>query len=236
MVDLHESLHPTGAVPPLPVSELAARVAVRRKRRRMATAGLVVGIVGGAAFAVNSIPGPQANTATVADGAETTLVEESGPTSTTIAPVDESDERTDIERDDVPSGPDESTADGKAPSTTSTGQASSSTKETGGTSGQNEEEVLSTTPGIRTETATTSSWEDGYCMQIDVFTDAETAVAWQVVMDLRGDVAELWNATATKAGRDLTVFSGESGYNTNVSAGAATSFGACVDLYSGEEP
>jgi len=262
MVDLRESLQPAGSATPLPISEIAAR-AGRRRRRRLATitTAALLAMAGTATLIVNSVP--RSNTAVVADAAEPapSTMDEPGPTdgadtspATTGPAATEADsddaipdettpgttaEEDTVSADTASTGPDRSTGD----SASSTGADPSETDgldspdsnpadiDTGdlGTGGE-----PSTTPGLRTETTTTSQWEDGYCVEIEVNNEGETAArAWQVVLDLDGTIATLWSASIDDSTDGRFVFSGVAGYNATLDAGALTTFGACLDLEAG---
>ncbi len=109
MVDLHDSLRPTGSVPPLPVSEIATRGRRRKRRRLASTTGMAVATLGIAAFAISSLPRSSGETVTVADVAEDAPVDSEGnpageiedgdgdgqPSVATSTPVTDEGDRTD---------------------------------------------------------------------------------------------------------------------------------------------
>ena len=238
MVDLQRSLRPNDTIPPLPVSELAARAAGRKKRKRVATSGLVLGCVGVAVLAFANLPRSSTNTATVADGTEITAVDRPAPEATTEPTTAESsatESPAGDQQDSAPPTAETEAVDEPTPTVTavppSTDSADQAELDNYGLDGSGP--APSTTPGITTETTTTSSWEDGYCMQVTVINEGDKPVTWQVVLHLGGDIAELWNAAATSyegdLDGDLVVFSGKADYNTALQAGETTSFGTCVD-------
>lgn len=226
MVDLHDSLRPTGAAPPLPVSEIASRGKRRKRRRAISTAGLAVVTMSIAAIAISSLPGSSAETVTVADESadeptdRTTVVPATiADTTTTTAAI----ATTDAVTADSGLGPVGAGVGGG-----SDGVGASTESSTSLTDGGAANHPM-TTPGIRTSTTITSQWDDGYCMQIEVINDTVDQDSWQVGLDLDGTIATLWNATVGETGPGTFVFSGLEDYNVTILAGAVTSFGACVD-------
>ena len=233
MVDLHDVLRPTEVVTPLPVSEIAGR-ARRRRRRRLATVTATLTLtLGTAALAVGSSLPPPDGAVTVADGAATpdvvgsdaavpdqTAADGDGgqPSSSVTVPPAETVTSSRTPIDDRPP----TSSSGSAP----TGPDATASTTTGAASG----DPLATTPGLQTSTTITSEWEDGYCLAVEVINEATTPVVWRVVFDLDGSIASLWNATAVDVDGGSAAFTGLEGYNTSIAPGAATSFGACVDV------
>lgn len=234
MVDLHDSLRPTGTVSPLPVSEIVTRAKRRKRRRQISATGLAVATMGIAGFAISVVPWTPTETATVADGGEAFL------TDPPEASTDDSSIREDSAEDSVDqpttSRPPTSAGDETTPSSVEAEPETSSTvpsdTQSEGTASEDTASAQSrpvTTPGIRTNSTTTSEWEDGYCVQIDVVNDGPDRRTWQVVLDPDGTVNTLWNATVVEASAGTFVFMGIGGYNDTIQPGASTSFGTCID-------
>ncbi len=254
MVDLHDSLRPTGTAPPLPVSEIATRGRRRKRRRLVSTTGLAVATIGVAAFAISSLPRSSAETVTVADVADDGQAESADtpaddgadrpPESTTVPPSADGDPSespttaatatsTDPTANDEPPAGDADETSGSMedtdPTTASTTQADTASEEA-----ESAEPHPMTTPGIRTSIITTSEWEDGYCIQVTVGSDTVNQNGWQVAFDLDGTIATTWNATVVEASSGTFVFSGLDGYNADIRSGSETSFGTCVDTNVGD--
>lgn len=242
MVDLRESLKPAGTASPPPVSEIAAKVQIRKRRKRVSAAGALVATMGIAVFAISTIPEQKTNTATVADGGETeTIPASSLPDDRTGSDVDNpvisvpaTDEHDGPSPTDEPAGS-KSSASSEAVETDTTSDLSQGSEPGTGSTNETTEDSLPvepdpvTTPGIRIKTTTTSEWAGGRCIQMEITNDADTALDWQVVLDLGGEIDTLWNAAADKTDSGLFIFSGLDEYNSVVQPGATTSFGACVD-------
>ncbi len=257
MVDLRESLRPAGSANPLPISEIAAR-AGRRRRRRLATvtAAALLATAGSAALIINTLP--RSNAAIVADAAEPTpsttdrpepasgteaTPPTTGPAATEAAPDAGADNGPEdagpTEADpagDNPADaePEQATDTGPEPTDTESPGIDRADTEPGDPETGSENAEPLTTPGLRTETTTTSRWEDGYCVEIEVNNEGETtARTWQVVLDLDGRIATLWSAAVDDSVDGRFVFSGVDGYNAVLDAGALTTFGACLDVEAG---
>lgn len=229
MVDLHESFRPANTTAPLPLDELAARVRRRKRRRRASAAGLAVVTVAVAALAVAQLPDSPSETVTVADGIVAEEVERSTG--------EVADQPSDPPREPTTSTDgDRSTDSLDRSSPTAPPEATPSTGSTNAPAGSDAAVVPLgephplTTPGLRTSAEPTSEWHDGYCVQIEVVNDTGEDVAWQVGLDLGGTIDALWNASAEDVGSGTYLFSGDGDHNATVAAGAATSFGTCVDL------
>ncbi|MEM9134340.1 MAG: cellulose binding domain-containing protein [Actinomycetota bacterium] len=213
MVDLREALRPEPTETAPPLADIAARARRRRRRRHQARAGagalaLVALLVGYGAF-----PRSSSNLTTVADPAvdpPTAATTPDGSPDRTAAPSVPTSR---------PVGGDEA-PDGAAPS------AEPGAGDADGTDGDGERPV--TTPGIATTSVTTSSWEGGYCLQIEVVNETSAQQRWQVVLDEGGSVAEVWNAEVEEVD-DVLVFTGEEGFNPTVDPSSSTGFGACID-------
>lgn len=221
MVDLDQSLRPIATVAPPPVSEIVARVEKRKRRRQISMTGLVVATTCVAAVAIIRLPDPSSSTAAVAD------IDESTSTTADVVVAEATDPP-----DTTPSTSSStaSVADSSTPTQTPTQtQTPSTAPEPGrGTSVPGAAGPV-TSPGIRTDATTTSQWATGYCKQFEVINDGSDQTRWQVVLELNGTIAELWNAAAVDIGGGTYVISGAEGYNTIVEPGSITSFGTCVD-------
>lgn len=171
-----------------------------------------------AAIAISNLPGSSAETVTVADESTDEPTDQTTAVPTTIADTT------------TPTAADV-TADADTIATTGTDRTdttASTTSSTSLTDGGGPNHPM-TTPGIRTSETITSQWDDGYCVQIEVINDSTDQDSWQVVLDLDGTIATLWNATVSETSPGTFAFSGLEGYNATILAGAVTSFGACVD-------
>ncbi|MGH1492269.1 MAG: cellulose binding domain-containing protein [Acidimicrobiales bacterium] len=234
MVDLHDSLRPSGAAPPLPVSEIAARGKRRKRRRIISTAGVAAATLSIAAIAISSLPRSSAETVTVADESSDETTDQTTALPTTIASTINTDTTTTTATTTTPDTT-TTTADSADTDADSVGGGTDDTESTTSTEsstslsdGGAEDHPL-TTPGIRTSTTITSQWEDGYCMQIEVINETVDRDSWEVGLDLDGTIATLWNATVFEMSSGTFVFSGLEDYNVTIQAGAVTSFGACID-------
>jgi endoglucanase len=88
---------------------------------------------------------------------------------------------------------------------------------------------VSLVAGIVATSTTTSSWDDGYCVEVRVENTTAAPADWKVRYALEGTIATLWSATADGQGDGVVVFTGEEGYNRQLAPGASTTFGTCVD-------
>jgi cellulase/cellobiase CelA1 len=204
------------------MGEIASR-AMRRRRRRMArVVGLSVGVVSFGLVAAVAFAGGSPDT----DISTVSVAERPPERATTTSTADDSSARpasSQIPVETLPPDPDlpaatasVTTHEAGAPTTGTT--LPSTTTAT----------LATTTPGIRTTSTTTSAWEDGYCIRVRVDNDGSEAVAWQVVIELDGTIATLWNATAAPGDGASTIFTG-SDWNAVLDPGALTTFGLCVD-------
>jgi cellulase/cellobiase CelA1 len=89
--------------------------------------------------------------------------------------------------------------------------------------------LVSLVDGIVATSTTTSSWEDGYCVEVRVENTTAASADWRVRYALAGSIATLWSATADDQGDGVVVFTGEEDYNRRLAPGASTTFGTCVD-------
>ncbi len=226
MVDLHDALRPTGTTPPPPAGEIADRARRRRRRRHAAASGALAATIVVAVVALGSLLDRSADAPTVADG-----VAEGIADGTSARPVDQPRGSTTVSAPTTGSSTDPTppagAAPSPAPSTRVTGAPTSSATEP--PRPDPDPTAATTTAGLLTASERTSEWSGGYCFQMQVTNEGERLDAWQVVADLGGTIATLWNATAEPIG-DRAVFAGIGGYNAGLDAGERTSFGACVDV------
>ena len=73
-----------------------------------------------------------------------------------------------------------------------------------------------------------SHWGAGYCATVKVQNGGDTAVAWEVTLDIGGTITDLWNAVSAPAG-DQVQFKGLD-YNAVLDPGETASFGFCAAL------
>lgn len=248
MVDLQESLRPSGTTPPRPVSQIAADAKRRKRRRTVATTGTVATVLAIGGFAAVAVLRSPAPVTTIADGAATeqsavtaALPDSGDPPTPDLSLQDSSNPEATGSAEDSGPGPaedeppddaglSEETApvesagqsEGAAPADSSGDEAGTATT---GTTPATDDPV--TTPGLGINTTITSEWEDGYCVQIEVENDTDDQQTWQVVIERDGTVASLWNASVSEV-RGSFVFAGEEGYNTTLEPRADTSFGTCI--------
>lgn len=208
MVDLHDSLRPSGITDPLPVSELASRATRRRRRRLAAVGGSAAVVLAAVTLAIVNLPSGRLQNPTVADR---------GPEVVDSLGSNEPDSLSDTP--DVLSETPDPTVDSTSSTETTIG-ATSSVPVVG----------ADTTQGLATSISTTSAWEDGYCIQVDVDNDTADGSAWQVVLELGGTINTTWNADAVASDRPgVFVFTGLADFNVDLAPGSMTSFGTCVD-------
>ncbi len=248
MVDLREALRPAGTVTPLPISEIASRAGRRRRRRQVTiAAAALLATTGTTALIIDTVP--RTNSAIVADTAEplpsTTArpepTEGPVPTASTTEPAGTGADTEPVPGDTRPTDaeptepqPADPTGTDTEPTDTEPTDIDPADTEPEAQEPGSEDTEPVTTPGFRTETTTTSRWEDGYCVEIEVSNDGETAArTWQVVLDLEGTIATLWSATVEDSTTGRFVFSGIDGYNATLGAGRITTFGACLDIEAG---
>ena len=87
---------------------------------------------------------------------------------------------------------------------------------------------------LTTQVNVISSWEDGYCAQIQVANESSAPVSpWTVLVNTNAtSLTTVWSATGTLESGVLTVNSAD--YNAVLAAGASTEFGFCVAGASGD--
>lgn len=89
--------------------------------------------------------------------------------------------------------------------------------------------VQGTSSGVlSTQLRLHNRWQEGYCTDVIVRNGGKDAVAWQVTLDIEGQVNNLWRGRFKQDGRKLTV-EGEH-YNRVVAPGGEQSFGYCARL------
>jgi cellulase/cellobiase CelA1 len=71
-----------------------------------------------------------------------------------------------------------------------------------------------------------SSWESGFCDNIDITNTGSRELEWVVPLRIPGTLKDAWNATATPRGEEV-LFTGVS-YNRKIAPGATLSFGYCA--------
>jgi cellulase/cellobiase CelA1 len=215
VVDLRDAFRPfldeAAAAPRRTVAEVAERAAQARRRRirhRSAGAGLAAAVVAGALVLVDPFATPdRSSQVSVADDpapttTPTTSASPSTAPSTTAAPITEAPTTTVAPATTaVPTTP---PADGDTP-------------------------LVSLVDGVVATSTTTSSWDDGYCVEVRVENTTAAEVEWRVRSALGGTIATRWSATADDQGGGVVVFTGEEGYNRRLAPGASTTFGTCVD-------
>jgi endoglucanase len=82
-------------------------------------------------------------------------------------------------------------------------------------------------PGQVTTTMTvTSSWNTGYCANVDVKNTGTAPVVWNVQLTVQGRVNNVWNAKWTQSGTALSASGVD--YNSTVQANGTQSFGFCA--------
>lgn len=251
MVDLRQSLEPSGPVTPLPMEEIAARAARRRRRRAVSvTATVVVVTAGLGTVALRALPQTRSDSAVVADAADPIPPTAGGQTSPGLEPDQQLTTPPATAADPTS---DEASGTGTGPEATGTTRAQGDRADTGPTTTERtgsepDDQVQpdaepddvaapadrpATTAGLEVATTTTSSWEDGYCIEVAVDNGGGRTDGWQVVLDLEGTIATLWSATAIETEDGYLVFSGVAGYNATLAADARTTFGACLDVPAG---
>jgi hypothetical protein len=223
VVDLRDAFRPfvdeAAAAPRRSVAEIASRAdAARRRRGRRRTAALAAGAGLTALVAVLALVGPLRGH----DPSSRVSVADTPAASTTPGQPDEPSTT-------APTRPSSTTAPSSTASTPTTAAdgPATTTAAPPSTVVTDEAPLVALTDGVTTSATTTSSWEDGYCVQIRVENTTGAAVEWQVQYRSRGHIATLWNAVADRRDGDVT-FAGDE-FNHRLEPAASTSFGACVD-------
>jgi endoglucanase len=80
---------------------------------------------------------------------------------------------------------------------------------------------------LQTTVKITSSWETGYCADVDVKNTGTNAEVWKVSFSIEGVVNQMWNATYTQAAAAVSA-QGQN-WNNVVDPGATVSFGFCAN-------
>ena len=87
---------------------------------------------------------------------------------------------------------------------------------------------------LNTDINITSDWGAGYCAEVTVTNIGETLSDWTVTITIDGVIREVWNATYTQQGDEVTA-DGLS-WNNVVQPGQSTGFGFCADRGSTPPP
>jgi cellulase/cellobiase CelA1 len=72
-----------------------------------------------------------------------------------------------------------------------------------------------------------SSWESGYCDNVEVTNAGPRELEWRVPLKLAGTLKDAWTAQATPLGGGEILFTGLS-YNRKIAPGATVIFGYCA--------
>ncbi|MEM7322122.1 MAG: cellulose binding domain-containing protein [Actinomycetota bacterium] len=244
MVDLNQALRPGHTPSPPSMTELAARADRRTRRRRAtrATAATVTAVATVATlvtFGFDRSPdqvtvaiGP--STSSGADPAggggeqafTTSITQPAGERSTTSDPGDGT---TTADSSELPTS-----IDGSAPDLTSDEDNPSGNSPDPSDAAPADEAPVRprplTSPDLPATVTVTSTWESGYCFQIDLVNDGDRTTTWSLPIELDGTVATAWNTTVDEVPEDgATIFTGRTGYNTTIEPGELVTFGACVD-------
>ena len=89
---------------------------------------------------------------------------------------------------------------------------------------------MSTTPpgeGLTTDVNINDDWGTGYCAEVSVTNNGQSASDWTVVFSIDGTVREMWNATYSQNGDEVTA-EGVS-WNNVVNPGQSVGFGFCAE-------
>lgn len=89
---------------------------------------------------------------------------------------------------------------------------------------------MSTTPpgeGLTTNVNINDDWGTGYCAEVSVANNTQSASDWTVVFSIDGTVREMWNATYSQNGDEVTA-EGVS-WNNVVNPGQSAGFGFCAE-------
>ena len=79
---------------------------------------------------------------------------------------------------------------------------------------------------VETETVIRDDWGDGYCADVTVTNNTCDPIAWKVTVAVEGTVDNLWNGQYVQGQNSIEV-QGD-GWNSELAAGASTSFGFCA--------
>lgn len=80
--------------------------------------------------------------------------------------------------------------------------------------------------GLTTDVSVYDDWGNGYCADVTVTNNANSASDWTVTFSIDGSVTDMWNATYAQSGDEITA-QGES-WNNVVEAGQSVNFGFCA--------
>lgn len=80
---------------------------------------------------------------------------------------------------------------------------------------------------LTTDIDVTSDWGAGYCAEVSVSNGGDTQSDWTVTITVEGSIREIWNATYTQDGNQVTADGVE--WNNVVDPGQSTGFGFCAD-------
>jgi len=80
--------------------------------------------------------------------------------------------------------------------------------------------------GLATDVSIYDDWGSGYCADVSVTNNTDSASDWTVSFTIDGTVTDMWNATYTQSGDEITA-QGES-WNNVVEAGQTVDFGFCT--------
>jgi len=89
-------------------------------------------------------------------------------------------------------------------------------------------EMNDTIPGdaLVTDVSIYDDWGNGYCSDVTVTNNTDSASEWTVSFAIDGSVTDIWNATYTQNGDEVTA-QGES-WNNVIGAGESVEFGFCA--------
>jgi len=82
-------------------------------------------------------------------------------------------------------------------------------------------------PDVDLSLAVTSDWGSGYCSQVTLTTASTAPVDWSVTFPIDGTVRELWSATWSQSGAEVTAQGLD--WNDTVASGAPARFGFCAE-------
>ncbi len=88
--------------------------------------------------------------------------------------------------------------------------------------------------GLTTDVNITDDWGNGYCAEVSVTNNSQSTSDWTVVFSIDGTVREMWSATYTQNGDEVTA-EGVS-WNNLVNPGQSVGFGFCADRNSSPPP
>jgi len=97
-------------------------------------------------------------------------------------------------------------------------------------------EMNNTIPGdgLDTDVSIYDDWGNGYCADVTVTNNTDSASDWTVSFTIDGSVTDMWNATYTQSGDEITA-QGET-WNNVVEAGQSVEFGFCAQRGSTPTP